>query len=63
MQIKNSSEETIVLRPGECISGDSTVRRFNNKTFRIEMERVNKGPLDSSEFTTPIERHMEKYEE
>jgi hypothetical protein len=63
MQIKNSSEETIVLRPGECISSDTTVRSFNNKTFRVEMDRVKKGPLNSSEFTSPIERHMEQYEE
>ena len=63
MQIENASDETIVLRPGECVSGDSTIRSFDGSTSRVVMDRVNKGPANASEFITPVERHMEQYED
>lgn len=63
MQISNNTDETIVLRPNECISGDTTTRSFNKNDFRIEVNRVNEGPDEVSEFTTPVERHINRFDE
>jgi len=62
MKFVNNTDETIVLRPGEGISGGTTVREFHGTIYRMEVDRVSDGPKDASEFTNPVEREINRHD-
>ncbi|MFB6237001.1 MAG: hypothetical protein ABEH81_01385 [Halopenitus sp.] len=63
MQIVNETDERIVIEPGEVVMAHNTYS-FNSDSFRVGIDERYKKYEDTSEVTTPIERHIEeRYDE